>query len=665
MPPVPSGLMSEHTPIEAFCRAVESVADWLDQINQHIADQNFNEARSMIWKVVPMKQGIAEAKKNLPPLTDLPQSELAQWLPTLRTATQRLGAADSLLEECIHQVPLLTKSETDSKQIEELADYMLSENWNTAADVIVLVGRSCASLAEQLLKKGQQRVYCVVPDDVDTDDSQADYTMVHTGEELLAALQPLRGNPPEKAITQMVDAGCGSTDFVQEMSDLVYMEMLDFRAQLNTVDRFGKKWVANVLGNFADIPGAANIHHVGNHFEGKPFVVISTGPSLSKNIDQLAQLKGKAILVALNHSLSAMQKAGIMPDLAIALEAQDLTYHFQDFPVEGLAALAVSATVKNNLFQLPVKRFLSFSGDNLVDNWAFHCMNETAQLSSGGSVANNALSLALLWKCDPILFVGQDLALTNGEFYAKTCVDGGMAVEMSEGGKMFRTTNFSDGFKALDSIKGNESTPMTQTVEVPGYDGGTVFTTGPLNIYRRWFETVAKANNKTTRIWNCTEGGAYIDGMEHIPLSEAIQRLQGQSVDIEGTLDRVWDEIDWENRRQLMLDGGTALLNSVTRCVQLAKRCTTLAGKAQFNPGALQKLHQSERELIEQLQPIVFISQVQSKLIRETLQNISECTSMREMLNASKSLYRIVLEADDYLAKPLKEKLRKLSSSSN
>jgi|GEM_PF-5208547 hypothetical protein len=657
--------MSEHTPIAAFCQSVESVADWLEQINGFIDDQDFRQARPMIWKVVTMKQGIEEAKKNLPPLTELPESQLAQWMAPLRTATQRLSAADSILEENIHKVPLLTEDEVDDQQIEELATYMLSGVWNTERDLIVLIGRSCAPLAEQLLKRDQERIYCVVPEDVDTDDSKAKYTMVHTGDELLAAMRTVAGDPPERAITQMVDAGCGSTDFVQEISDRVYMEMLDFRAQLNTVDRFGQEWVSNVLGNFADIPRAANINHVGDRFAGKPFVVISTGPSLSKNIDQLAQLKGKAILVALNHSLAAMKKAGIMPDLAIALEAQDLTYHFEGFPVEELAGLAVSTTVKNNLFELPVKRFLAFSGDNLVDNWAFHCMNESAQLSSGGSVANNALSLALLWKCDPVIFVGQDLALTNGEFYAKTSVDGCMSVEMSEGGKMFRTTNFSAGYKSLGSIQGKEATPMAPTLEVPGYNGGTVFTTGPLNIFRGWFEATAKANNETTRLWNCTEGGAYIGGMEHIPLSEAIDRLQDQTVDIEGTLDQVWEEIDWEDRRKLMHDGGTALLNAVTRCIQLAKRCTTLANKAQFNPGALQKLHHSERELIEQLQPIVFISQVQSKLIRETMQNISKHTEMRDVLRASKDLYRIVLDAEKYLATPLREKLRELSSTSS
>jgi len=61
----------------------------------------------------------------------------------------------------------------------------------------------------------------------------------------------------------------------------------------------------------------------------------------------------------------------------------------------------------------------------------------------------------------------------------------------------------------------------------------------------------------------------------------------------------------------------------------------------------------------------VFISQVQSKLIRETMQNISKHTEMRDVLRASKDLYRIVLDAEKYLATPLREKLRELSSTSS
>jgi len=651
--------MTDHKPLEQLALAVEDVADWHASINEHIDNENYSQASPMVWAIPDKKAAMGQAQAASRNLPQLPPDELRRWIDRIRTATQRLQEAEGRLARNIHKVPLLTDLLKDPSQISAAADFMIPDGWNVSQDVFVLVGRHSTVLAKELLNRGQVRLFCYVPEDTRSS-VPVGAIGVTTVEELTGAIEEIPGDPPQHAVTQMTDDECGGAQMAETIAGKVYEAMVELRANLNTVDKFGQLWVTNVLDNLPHIPGALNARDFGDHLAGKPMVVISTGPSLSKNIDQLAQLKGKAILVALNHSLSAMTEAGIMPDIAIALEAQDLTYHFEGFDIEKGAALVLSTTVRSNLFQLPAPRKIAFSGSNIVDDWVFRCLNETATLSSGGSVANNALSLAMAWKCDPVIFVGQDLALTDGKFYAATSVDGDMAVQMTADNLRFTTTNYTDGFKSLENVGGEETSKEAQTIEVPGYHGGTVLTTGPFNIYRRWFESAALYFSDS-RFWNCTEGGAYIKGMEHIPLAEAINRISQERVDVSAAMDKAWEQTDWDNRRALMKTAATDLNTALHSCLSLARRCMSLVDKARTSPNALRKLGIAENELVQSMQPIIFISQVQQRAIREIMTASRESKDLQEMLDLSKKLYRLILNAKNYLEEPLTEALRELA----
>ena len=84
--------------------------------------------------------------------------------------------------------------------------------------------------------------------------------------------------------------------------------------------------------------------------------------------------------------------------------------------------------------------------------------------------------------CDPIVFVGLDLALEDGRQYADGC----------EG-----------------------TTPTQQTLEVDGYFGEKVQTLSQYNVFRDQFELcISHPLFSDRRYINATEGGARIDGTD-------------------------------------------------------------------------------------------------------------------------------------------------------
>ncbi len=115
-------------------------------------------------------------------------------------------------------------------------------------------------------------------------------------------------------------------------------------------------------------------------------------------------------------------------------------------------------------------------------------------LNAFGSVATLCLSTAYEFGCNPIIFIGQDLAFTDNKTHADTI-----------GAKTF-DVNERD-YKYL----------------VDGYYGGKVPTDNSLEGFLRWIEDFIRDNNNSTFI-NATEGGAKIKGTIQMTFEEVVKQ---------------------------------------------------------------------------------------------------------------------------------------------
>src|SRR5690606_28411622 len=110
----------------------------------------------------------------------------------------------------------------------------------------------------------------------------------------------------------------------------------------------------------------------------------------------------------------------------------------------------------------------------------------------GASVANASLAIAAYLGCNPIIFLGQDLAYTDGKHHADSC--GGTTLKEDD-----------------------------DLIEVEGIDGNKVFTNSVWHTFLMWMEKFIIHNPNKTYI-DATEGGAKIHGTDIIPLRQAIEK---------------------------------------------------------------------------------------------------------------------------------------------
>ncbi len=502
--------------------------------------------------------------------------------------TLRAQAADAMVTKWLgRQLPGDKVLLGSALGVAVLADAMLPPLWDYDKDLVVLVGTGLEPVATVLADLGQRRI--IVHDGNDATRG----IVTKTTDELVAAIRTMTPVAPDQFVVR--GSVALSRTQVEKIAEATTAAISDLRIHRNTVHAFSKTWLEQGAANLPALAQWPSIAAIGDRFAGKPMVIVAPGPSLANNVAQIAALKGKAIITAFSHSLRPLIAAGIEPDLVITVDPQDVQYHFAGIDVSRMC-LVNAATVHPSLFELPAARFLTLSANSAIDDWIFTGVGEDAVAPGGGSVATTAFSLALRWKCDPIVFVGLDLSFPGGSYYVATSHDGAARAVVDDRG-LVRVEGWSPGFRAMKAGGGPQA-PRERAIELPAWGGGTVPSSFMFSMFHRWF--VERMRSVTgARVFNCTEGGAFIEGMDHRALSEVVPQLVA-AVDAGALLDDAIANVPAERRGRL--------LNHIAGYVRGLRRVGRLARRARVMVKEPDRLGAVERELGIALKPLTFAS---------------------------------------------------------
>lgn len=290
------------------------------------------------------------------------------------------------------------------------------------------------------------------------------------------------------------------------------------RMGLMTLVGNSKATCRNIAMNLAKYVTTPPIDLLKDRFAGYPGVVISAGPSLSRNIDQLAALKGKAVLCAVQTALRPLMDRGIVPDFVTSLDFHEMSAKFFQ-GVGDLRGVHLVAEPKATWHVVD-----PYPGPvSLLDNsWARLVLGDDLAarggLPAGATVAHLAFYLAVHLGCDPIILVGQDLAFTGHVFYVP-----GVEIHKAWRGELNRFNSIEQ--KEWDRIARNR--PILR--KVPGVDGIDLYTDELLFTYLEQFERDIAA--APCKVINATQGGAHIRGTTPLSLSEAMEKFCKQPID--------------------------------------------------------------------------------------------------------------------------------------
>lgn len=274
----------------------------------------------------------------------------------------------------------------------------------------------------------------------------------------------------------------------------------DIIIQSNTLKRFGGIFLKNVIRNRYAIQESYDLSYHKDRYKSIPALIVSGGPSLSKNIEFIKQFNG--LVFTGGRTLTPILQQGMKPDFLVSVDAQDITYDTlrenasNDLPLITLDQgndKVVAANKGPQYFLLGEEFTKEFLG-----------IKKYERLSMGGSVATICISAAQYMGCNPIIFIGQDLAYTDMKFHADECSD---AHIYGNENTIKEQKDYTDlGYKQVESVT-----------------GGMVWTTSVLISYLNWIEKFIELCPENEFI-NATEGGAKIRGAINKTFEEVVEQ---------------------------------------------------------------------------------------------------------------------------------------------
>lgn len=241
-----------------------------------------------------------------------------------------------------------------------------------------------------------------------------------------------------------------------------------------------------------------------------PAIIVAAGPSLNKNIKHLRLAKGKSLIISTDTALKPLLNEGIIPDIFVTIDPAKPMVLFDKDEIFDIPVLTIEDGNSHVIKRHRGKKFFTSTGNEFMYRIFGKYKKKLPILGTGGSVANNAFSLATEAGLDTIIFVGQDLAYPGNKSHA----DG----------------TFEDKIEKKD-MSGSFY------MDVEDIYGGIIRSSTELQHYRKWFEERIRELPKT-RFIDATEGGAKICGTEIMSLKEAIEEVCIKEFPIKEYLDK-------------------------------------------------------------------------------------------------------------------------------
>lgn len=266
----------------------------------------------------------------------------------------------------------------------------------------------------------------------------------------------------------------------------------------STTKALGKTFLTNRFRHTATIHHHLLLEQLQNVFAGTPAIMVAGGPSLDKNIHLLPQTQERAVIIATDTALPALIKHGIHPHFLTSIDSNNLTYEkFADVaPLSRDISLICSSWVNPktvNIFPA-TQTFWTFT-QKPIEAWLNTLLGGSLLTAGATTVAHLNLIAAQILGCDPIIFLGQDLA-----FPAKASHANGTVLQ------------------GYSPASGKETLAAGETVR--GVDGSILQTNRSFLSMKKHFELSISKSDKT--YINATEGGADIKGTQILSLQETL-----------------------------------------------------------------------------------------------------------------------------------------------
>lgn len=290
------------------------------------------------------------------------------------------------------------------------------------------------------------------------------------------------------------------------------------RSAKSTLGLLGKEGVENAIYNLKSVGTSANIVELRNTLDKDiPAIIVSAGPSLDKNMNELKHAKGKSVIIAVDRAVNTLLDHGIIPDFSVTMDAKKPVEFYSRKESREIPLFYVLSARKEIVSGHEGVKVL-VNVDKYFNQFIDEIFPGIGVTLAGGSVATIAFTIAMELGAKKLILVGQDLAFANGRTHAS----GAAAVQNQE-----------------------------DVLLVPGMLEPYVETIPNLYMYSLWFEEMAKNLPEEYLAIDATEGGTLKQGFKIMTLADAIDEYCKEEFDFTKVLENAIDK-NYENEKKVL-----------------------------------------------------------------------------------------------------------------
>jgi hypothetical protein len=575
-------------------------------------------------------------------LERLPQHHLNEISEHL----SQINSANFFIQSWCQRYKEIAKVEDLTRSVQgrhAILDYTLPLDWNFVGDVFILFDKEELAFVPKLNQRGQKRIVMVGPQ-LEIDPQV--HANVNSVPDAVALREYFVGlDYPYPARLAFLNPQ--SQDLESQTWKDVLHAFTFAATNLQTIKALGMLWMTQGLANLKSVALSANIASLKSHLKGFPVVIVSPGPSLDKNIHLLKALKGRAILMAAAQCAGALEAAGVVPDFIVVADPGNLVYMLDGVDASKINGLIVGVASHPDFFKLPFENIITFNANGPIDTWISDIFGDNAPISSAASVSIDCCMLAKYLECSSIIMVGLDLAISEGKIYSKHSANSACNVICDEGSKTMTFANVPTQMENTFLGTGRNSKDLVETLlTLPGYYGGIVQTRPNYYSFHRGFVEFAKhelTEEHSIPLINCTEGGAFIEGFQNVPLETAIAEFIPETkINFAEKIENACQSMNRKLRIDQYVKAKSRFVESIERTLDLVATCKALAVKPKLNQKHRNKLNKSEKKLIHSVRQTPFLSLPNHDQINRVTEMTVNTSTVTEINKVALQLYDTV-----------------------
>ncbi|MBU1628443.1 DUF115 domain-containing protein, partial [bacterium] len=279
----------------------------------------------------------------------------------------------------------------------------------------------------------------------------------------------------------------------------------------------------NQLLNLESILRGNKVKSLFGKFSKFPVIIVSAGPSLDRNIDLLRKLGNRSLIISVDTAARVLYQEGLIPHFIVSADPFVKNYfHFINLdPVRSFLVMEprinpkIPEKFRENIF---IASF-NFPFMKLIER----SLGDFGELETWGSVSSMAFDLALRMGCEPIIFIGQDLAYTGNRQYCREVY----FEQKSESIELFeRCQNPGNSFDRI--VK---SRKLIKTRDTYGHE---IYSEEMMLNYAFWLSEKIKKSG--IRCINATEGGILKENVDIVPFERVVSKELGKEMDISSVI---------------------------------------------------------------------------------------------------------------------------------